>query len=189
MQIDLFNPLGEVRNNCGNVRENTRTSSQAPTQKGKCGSPHFPFPQVRESAGTSLSAGRRRQARESAEAPEKDIASQIRDAMAERLSLEEGLADALDAEEEAEKELRPYQMAFGAAHRALEEAHADPESTCARRLSLATARMWAGHRRHPYKQRHEEIQRWRAGIQKELRNVNATLERLEKTTQLRARWQ
>lgn len=180
MQIDLFPSPQEVREKCGNVRDLSRTSSPAPYQKGKCGNPHFPFPQVRESAGTSLSGGKRRLARESAEPPEKDAASQIRDALAERLLLEEGLVDALDAEEAAEEAMRPFQSAFAVAHRRLEEAHGNPESTKAERLSLAMARMWAGHARHPYKRRHEELQGWRVRIEKELRNVNATLERLGK---------
>ena len=128
MQIDLFSAPEKCGNICENVRTDRRTSSQAPKEKGKCGSAHFPFPAVRESVqhfpfSCGQGPGGRR-----AERQEQDVASQIRDAMAERHQGQIELAQALDAEEEADAALRPYQQAFAAAHRALEEAWANPEA-------------------------------------------------------------
>lgn len=178
MQIDLFQTPGEVREKCGKVRKVCRTSSFAASGTGELRKPHFPFPEVRGSAAAPqfhVASGTRRT---SAETEEKDEASQIRDAMAERHELQMALADALDAEDEALAEMRPYQHAFDAAHRALEKAWADDDTTKEDRLKFYTARMWAGHARHPFKVRVDEANGWRKRIESELRAVNAALERL-----------
>ena len=180
MQIDLFQTPGEVRENCAEVRKSRRTSSSAASGNGNCGRPHFPFSEVRRSADSSHSHVTAGNARRTAEPVEKDAASQIRDAIAERHALQIGLADALDAEEEAEKEMRPYQSAFAHAHRVLEQAWEDQESTRATRLALYTARMRAGHARHPFKARLDELTGWRKRIERDLRAVNAVIERLTK---------
>ena len=178
MQIDLFQPTGEVREKCGELRKSRRTSSSAASGNGNCGSPHFPFSEVRRSAGSSHShyaAGSRRR---TAEPEEKDVASQIRHAMAERHELQIALAEVLECEEETEKEMRPYQAAFSEAHRRLENAWADSDSTTETRLALYTARMWAGHARHPYRVKLEDITGWRKRVEHELRACNAVIERL-----------
>lgn len=178
VQIDLFHTPGEVREKCGKVRKVCRTSSFAASGTGELRKPHFPFPEVRGSAERPqfhVASGTRRR---SAEPEEQDATSQIRDAMAERHELEMALADALDAEDAALAQMRPYQQAFDAAHRALEKAWDAEGTTKEDRLNLYTARMWAGHARHPFKVRVDEANGWRKRIEHELRAVNAVLERL-----------
>ncbi len=178
MQIDLFQPPGEVREKCGEVRKTRRTSSSAASGNGNCGSPHFPFSEVRRSAGSSHSHHAAGSRRRTAEPEEKDVASQIRDAIAERHALQMALVDVLEHEDEAEKELRPYQSEFAAAHRRLEAVWESEEATQAERLALYTTRMWAGHRRHPFKAKLDDIAGWRKRVEHELRAVNAAIERL-----------
>lgn len=180
MQISLFEPAGEVREKCGEVRKTRRTSSSAPSGNGNCGRPHFPFPEVRGSAESSHFHAGRRRPREVEDAPEKDVASQIRDAISERHVLQMELATILDEEDEAATAMHPYQAAFNAAHRALEKAWESEDATAAQRLSLATARMWAGHARHPFKVKVDEIQGWRKRVEHQLRAANAVIERLTK---------
>lgn len=144
MQIDLFAPPGEVREKCGKVRKSLRTSSSAASGNGNCGRPHFPFPEVRGSAERSHFHAARRQAQRTAEPEERDVASQIREYMNERRELETALMDAMDCEEHAEKELAPYQAAFSAAHRQLEQAWERDDVIHVERLTLYTERMKAG---------------------------------------------
>lgn len=179
MQIDLFQTPGEVREKCGKVRKPCRTSSFAASGTGELRKPHFPFPEVRGSAAAPQSHVASGTRRRSAELEEKDEASQIRDALAERHELQMALADALDVEDAALAEMRPYQQAFDAAHRALEKAWNEPDTTKEDRLNLYTARMEAGHARYPFKVRVDEANGWRKRIESDLRAVNAVLDRLE----------
>lgn len=182
MQVDLFAPPVDVRENCEKLRNDRRTSSQAPSEKGKCVSPHFPFTGVRESAAHfpfSRREGPKARRAENVETEDKPAASQIRDAMAERMELETQLADAMDAEEAAEAVVRPYDTAFWYANEALVEA-INEDAPKPRRLNLYTARMQAGHQRNPYKKAREEAASWRRRIEQELGQVNARIERLSK---------
>lgn len=180
MQIDLFQAPGEVRINSGEVRKSFRTSSSAASENGNCGRPHFPFPEVRGSADSPHSHHAAGSRQTSAEVREGDVASQIRNAMAERHTLQIELVGALEHEEEAEKMLRPYQAAFAAAHRALEQEWEREDTTRPVRLSLYTARLHAGHARYPFKAAMDEATGWRKRIEHELRAANAVIERLTK---------
>lgn len=178
MQIDLFQPAREVREKCGKVRKVCRTSSFAASGTGELRKPHFPFPEVRGSAAAPqfhVASGTRQR---SAEPEERDASSQIRDALAERQELEAALAEALDVEDAALAEMRPYQQAFDAAHRALEKTWDADGTTKEDRLNLYTNRMWAGHARHPFKVRVDDASGWRKRIESDLRAVNAALDRL-----------
>ena len=106
--------------------------------------------------------------------------------MAERHLLEIELTEVLELEEEAEAAMRPYLFAFTAAHRALEDAWADENSTRTERLALATARMEAGHAKHPFKVRVEDVAGWRKRIEHQLRAANAVIEHLTKPTRRKA---
>lgn len=178
MQIDLFPSPGEVREKCGKVRKSLRTSSSAASGNGNCGRPHFPFPEVRGSAERSHFHAARRQALRTAEPEERDVASQIREYMNERRELETALMDAMDCEEHAEKELAPYQAAFSAAHRQLEQAWERDDVSHVERLTLYTERMKAGHVRHPFKVNAEEAAGWRKRVEHQLKGVNMAIERL-----------
>ena len=177
MGFDLFDRPGEVREKCGKVRNDRRTSSQAPREKGKCGKPHFPFTDVRESADALPFLLRAGAGRASGEGGVKDRASKIRDAMLRRMDLQTALADAAQAERETAAVLAPYDVAFQEAHAVLSRA-VEHEPDRRVRLAAYDARVIAGHARHPFKERWREAARWRKEVETELRALNVELERM-----------
>ena len=111
--------------------------------------------------------------------------------MAQRLDLHAELAEATDLAARTHKALRPYEPPWDYAHAALLSIYDGQrerwiDKTADERLAMYDHRLHAGHARNPYKRAYDDAERWRSAIVRELKIVNAELQRLEKPPPLKA---